>query len=131
MSIFFVEKDGNKCCLFTSNKLTTKIGQEEMGMFPKRKYSLQKKLYKSFALFSKGKDAFDFFFSFLLKMLRYGLNKVQVLRIRCVTGNHTECWSLYPSLYLISISVCCSSTLYAATTLVLSHLANTFGSIFF
>ena len=77
-------------------------------MFAKRIYSLQKKLYKSFALFSKSKDAFEFFF--LLKMLRYDMNKVQVLRIRCVTGNHTEC-----SLYLISISVCCSSTLCAAT----------------
>ena len=64
MSIFFVEKEGSKRCLFTSNKLTTKIGQEEMGMPPKRKYSLQKKLYKSFALFSKSKDAFDFLFSF-------------------------------------------------------------------
>ena len=62
-------------------------------MFPKRRYSLQKKLYKSFVLFSIGKDAFDLFF-FLLKMLRYGLNMVQVLRIRCVTGNHIECWSL-------------------------------------
>ena len=31
-------------------------------MCPKRRYSLQKKLYKSFVLFSKGKDAFVFFF---------------------------------------------------------------------
>ena len=116
MSIFLVEKEGNKRGLFTSNKLTTKIGQEKMGMFPKRKYSLQKKLYKSFALFSKGKDAFDFFFSFLLKMLRYGLNKVQVLRIRCVTRNHTECWSLlsffvfdfYFSLLFLH-SLCCNN----------------------
>ena len=36
----------------------------------------------------------------------------------------------YPSLYLISISVSCSATLCAATILVLSHLANTFGCIF-
>ena len=49
-----------------------------MGMFPRRKYSLQEKLYKSFALFSKSKDSFIYLFFFFLKMLRYGLNKVQV-----------------------------------------------------
>ena len=83
-------------------------------MFTKSIYSLQKKLYKSFALFSKSKDAFDFFF--LLKMLRYGMNKVQVLLIRCVTGNHAECWSLlsffvfdfYFSL-LFPHSTCCNN----------------------
>ena len=63
MSIFFVEKEGSKRCLFTSNKLTTKIGQEKMGMFPKRKY-IACKIYKSLASFSKSKDAFDFLFSF-------------------------------------------------------------------
>ena len=100
-------------------------------MFTKRKYCLQKKLYKSFALLSKSKDAFEFFF--LLELLRYGLNKVQALHIRCVTGNHTECWSLL-SFFVFDVyfkfSISCSSTLCATTALVLSHLTNTFGCIF-
>ena len=92
MSIFNEEKEGSNLVCLPQISYPQKLGKRRWECLPKGNIACKRNYINPLHYYQKVRMHLNFFF--LLKLLRYGLNKVQVVHIRCITVNHTECWSL-------------------------------------